>query len=293
MTEPGNPTEGTPPAAPAPTPPAATPTGAWRSGLSSEYSNHAALKDFTDDADGINSLAKQHLGQMELLGRKGVALPGEEASEEDINRFYAELGRPESVEGYDTSGVDIPEGLPIDEGFTNDMVTMLHKHGISQRQLPGIMQDFMNYQATFLSGRADQNAQAASQLEGELRAEWGDSYQERLETAFRALTTFGGEDALEFAKVELADGTQLGNHPTFLKILAGTGAKLSEHRLLGDKSPMASMMPAEAVASIAKLDGNQEHMAIMMDPSHPQYAIEKQKREMLYRQAYPGGEKSA
>ena len=90
--------------APEPAPePAPQPTS-WRDGLSDDLRNHPGLQKYED----VGALAKGFLSQSELVGRKGVILP-KEGDAEDRQRFYSELGRPESVEGYDLGDFAPPE----------------------------------------------------------------------------------------------------------------------------------------------------------------------------------------
>ena len=108
------------PAAPAaPTAPAPSVGVGWHSSIPEEMRGNPALSSFTDDAAGIAALAKEHIGVQTLIGRDKVARPPEgstaETHPEEWDRYYNSLGRPETIDGYDTSGFKPPEGLPWDE----------------------------------------------------------------------------------------------------------------------------------------------------------------------------------
>jgi hypothetical protein len=64
--------------------------------LSEDLRTDSSLKDFRD----VNGLAKSYAELNKMLGSR-VALPGENATEEELNRFYSKLGRPESPDKYD------------------------------------------------------------------------------------------------------------------------------------------------------------------------------------------------
>ena len=51
--------------------------------------------------------------RLPMLGKKGLILP-DESNPQDVARFLKEIGRPETVEGYERGEFQPPEGLPWD-----------------------------------------------------------------------------------------------------------------------------------------------------------------------------------
>ena len=66
-----------------------------------------------------------------------LTMPGKDATPEEWSAFYAQIGRPETPEGYE---LPLPEG---DDGtFAKQMAPILHKHGVTAEQAKGLAADW-------------------------------------------------------------------------------------------------------------------------------------------------------
>lgn len=99
----------------------------WKESVSEEYRNDPSLRDFKD----LNGLAKSFIESQKMIG-SSIRLPKEDSTEEEINKFYSKLGRPESPEIYKyDQPQDIPEDLKNDY---SDLKRVCHQAGLTNKQ---------------------------------------------------------------------------------------------------------------------------------------------------------------
>jgi hypothetical protein len=96
--------------------------GGFISSLSEDLRGEQSLKDFKD----VNGLAKSYVNVNKMLGSR-IAIPGENSTPEELNGFYAKLGRPESHDKYSVDPEDKSE-------LTNKFKETAFKAGLSDKQ---------------------------------------------------------------------------------------------------------------------------------------------------------------
>tara|TARA_R100000656_G_scaffold80965_2_gene59338 strand:+ start:89 stop:958 length:870 start_codon:yes stop_codon:yes gene_type:complete len=161
-----------------------------------------------------------------------VKMPGEDASDEDLNKFRKAMGVPEDVSGYT---IPKPEHYP-DEIFTSEAVQeqvngfaeAMHKAGASGAAVEAAMNWYWAQEAATADriSKNDQNAQDSA--EADLRREWGTDYEGNHNVASDFVKQYGGENLLN---MELKDGTLLGSNPAFVRMAAEAGRRVSEGAL--------------------------------------------------------------
>lgn len=110
----------------------------WMEGLSDEYKSHASLKDYKD----INGVAKSLIEAQGYIG-DSVRVPKEEATEEEWNKYFDKLGRPETSDKY-LSDIKLPEGMDYNQDMLKDFQDLAHKLGLSQKQFKSIKEHYDN-----------------------------------------------------------------------------------------------------------------------------------------------------
>ena len=265
---------------PTPTPtPEPTPTPGWREGLSAEIKDHPALADLSD----VPALAKSYLATKEMVGRKGVILP-KEGDATDQDRFYSELGRPTTPEGYDLSGFTPPEGLPWSDDFQAAMLPKLHAAGLTQAQALQVVQDYAEASSTQYAAIQTTAGQGREAAETALKTELGASYDASIALSKRAFKAAAGKNFEEVAGLMLADGTELGNHPAFVRTFISVGKAYDEHGLAGDKMGGDFMKsPEQALREINEIEAN----PAFWKEGHPEQKELVAKRHELAQMAYP------
>ena len=151
--------------------------------------------------------------------------------------------RPESPDGYDLSGPQLPEGVDADDAVTEKFRAAAHKYELSQEQARGI-QDMYNELAVddYNKSQEEKAAQQAERsnyakaTERELRQEYGPEYDEKTQLALRTLQglLFGDEpytkddllnnDFLQRIEEVSASGkAPISSSATFMKLFIRVG----------------------------------------------------------------------
>lgn len=178
---------------------------------------------FFDRYSTIDAAANALLEKEQMLSRR-VAVPGEEASEEDMARFRKAMGVPESVEEYDVAAMK-PEAY-TDEEWSGEAVQSVlspvlaaaHAAGVNQSGLKAVVDAYMSVSAAGAAEQARQDASWAEAAEEQLRTDWGSDYKGNMMAAEQAIASIPGIENLV-----LKDGSQLGNNPLFIRIAADLG----------------------------------------------------------------------
>ncbi len=246
------------PTTPAPTTPAPTPAD-WRSGLPDDIKSHASLATVKD----VNDLAKGYVNAQSLIGAKRIALPSDKATPEELNQFYAALGRPEAVDKYSEGAITPVEGLTLDKESLGKAREQMFKLGLTDAQQKGIM-DF--YLGGLNEGhtKITQDIEAGkANAENTLRQEWGTSYDTNLSVVKNVLRHFGNEDVLK----ELE--TSIGNSTGLTKMLHNFGKTLLEDKGPKGKFTVEVNTPAAAVQRLAELKSDATFQKALNDTSDP------------------------
>lgn len=263
--------------------------------LPEKIRGEAAFKDIKD----LDGLATSYLNQGKLLGvpkEKLVRLPdGDDPKEWDA--VYERLGRPAAADKYD---VKPPQGKAFSDGdkaFQAHMLPVMHKAGLTQKQLDTIINEgWMPYSDKVSQGFQAAREQRRTQATEALKTEWGTAFDERLGLGEAALSHFERELKLPGLRQELIDN---GFHhsPNLIKLLSFVGATLKEDGKLhgggGGGGHSATLSPVEAQQQIAALRGDANfikdyHEEAKSGARFEAHKIAVQKMAALYAQAFPG-----
>lgn len=156
-----------------------------------------------------------------------LTMPGKDATPEQWGEFYAQLGRPETPEGYE---LPLPEG--DDGAFAKQVAPLLHKHGLSAEQAKGLAGDWNEMVASMAKQDAEAQAAHNAQMHAKntaeaasLKTEWGQQHDANMEFARRAVRQFMGDQA---GDVIAAIESKIGYKAT-IQMLHGIGKGLGEH----------------------------------------------------------------
>jgi hypothetical protein len=239
---------------------AATP---WNSNLDVDLKEHPSVT----KAKTLNDFVKSSLERDKLIGRKGIILPVEGSSEAEINQFYNELGRPETVEGYKADDIKPPEGVKIDETVRASFLSEAHKLGLTQKQVSGLMAWQLKGEGVRSKASVDERTALLHKVETDLRSEYGVAYDANISKANKVVDAFADENARE----GLSEA--LGHDPRMIRMMVNIANAMGEDSL-GKALPSAVKTPAEADKEIAQIKENKKHpYNIKAHPEH-QKAVE-------------------
>lgn len=227
--------------------------GEWYSGIQNETTRTwAQAKGWKDPLAAVESAYNlEKLIGFDKAGRT-VVIPGDDATPEQRAAYNSRIGVPENAEGYK---LPVPEGM--DDAFSKQAANWFHKHGIPAKAGEGIVSEYNSYVAAQQAQQEQARTVQSEQDLDQMRGEWGQAFNERIEISRRGLTEFlpagTPEERTEMMdKLESAMGTK-----NFLKFAHSLGAGLGEHKLhQGSNSGL--MTPAQASQKIAELKSNKE-----------------------------------
>lgn len=197
------PTEPTPEPQPTepvePTEPKATPAPpTWRDGFTTEdYKNNDNFKKY----GSIDDMGKAHLELVSMIGKKGVVLPND-ADPNDVERFYKQLGRPDTADKYETPEIEVDEQFKqfiSDEKF-EAFKNIAHKYGLTQKQFEGLSQEYTGLQLEEIKNVVHEENKRLEESTKELMNEWlvdYDANTKQSEMALKSFTKGISEEKLE------------------------------------------------------------------------------------------------
>jgi hypothetical protein len=161
-----------------------------------------------------------------------LTMPGKDATPEEWSAFYAQIGRPETPEGYE---LPVPEG---DDGdFAKQMAPILHKNGLTAEQAKGLAADWNAMMAAQLAELEAADVAHATAMNvkntaeaAELKNEWGQAHDANMHFAKLAVQQFMPAD--KAGDVIAAIESKLGYKAT-IQFLHGIGKGLGEHDAAG------------------------------------------------------------
>lgn len=245
------------------------------------------LRDMPDikNVKDLPTLAKSYVESQREIGRR-VRVPGKDAKPEEITAFKgrlieagiltAPLGSPNDY------GIVKPEALPDGVGWSDELAgklgTVLHRHGAPK----ALAADLLTLYGEALTGAQNGLKTSVEAGMAALKAEYGDKFDERVETAKRlSQQIFTTPEEVEFF-----ERTGLGNHPGFLSVIMRLAplAQQDSTFIKGLQRPGGEMSGDDVRTEIGR---------IMSDKNHPDYAgylrqdkAVMAKVEELYKKAY-------
>ena len=236
--------------------------------------------------ENFDSMAKEYVNLVSKIGEKGL-IPPKEGDALDRNRFYSELGRPESPAEYQFGEWSPPEGWNDQVGM--EMLQSMWDQGLTQEQAPAIVQKFAEVQQRQVAEMEQAYLQANQETVASLKAELGSAYEERMNLAYRAVAeNFGAENADEVLGMRLQNGVQLGDWMPFVKAMMKASDAVKEHDLVQDptKATLGAKTPAEAQQEMDTLMADPDFKEAYLNSQHPNHKMALAKMDELY--AYKG-----
>lgn len=245
----------------------------WKSSIPEEIRGHASLEHIND----IGALAKSYVHAQQMVGADKIALPGKSATPDEWGEVYAKLGRPESPDGYELAYNNLPEGAEMDDGMVSWFKDTAHKAGMNPQQAQMMLDAYNEMQFSDAENIGLEAQARVEQIEGELRKEYGQAFDDRMALANGVLAEFGNP---EITEVQLADGTMLGDNPEIIRMLANMGVylrdKVGEDTLEGVKTS-GGVTPSDAMQKVSDLTAPNTPYWDQRHPEHHWYVQEAMK----------------
>jgi len=244
------------------------------------------------DIPTIDALAKAFENGQRMIGADKATIlrlpaDGDEAA---MAELFTKLGRPEKPDGYQFG--KLPGELL--EGVEPAAREAFHKLGLSATQAAGVMELYGTQVTAAQAAREARAVEMEAAVVRDLKAEYGEAFDDRLHAANRAIAEFGGEPLGQLLRdTVMPDGTRLGNHPLLVKAWAKIGERFAEPGDLrggsgtGGSPGNRVLTPDQAKAEIARLQGDAEFTKEFMNPRHPNRAKHMERWTQLHEWANP------
>jgi len=232
--------------------------------LPEDLRNEPSLRTFTDPG----SLAKSYVNAQRMIGADKIALPSKSATPDEWREVYAKLGAPSDPKEY---SLEMPENILQEAEFENFRAA-LHEAGLNNMQAQRMAEFLENSVGSARENFQNSAEEARYQSEQELRQEFGQAFEQRLEMAKLAATNLlGGTDV--FDEIQLSDGRMLGDHPDIIRMFSNLASAIGEDNLAGETAELV-MTPEEASRQIAEMTRRDGPYWDKMHPEHDTYVAE-------------------
>lgn len=199
-----------------------TQTGNW-----TENFSDVALKDKMSRYKSGEEVAKAYVSLESKLGNS-VEVPGENATQEELDKFYTRVGRPDTSDGYELSTVQ-SEGIPRSAESDKIIADRMFQAGYTKKQARELWQFMMDSSSRELQRIKDERTEAMNKASTQLRQDWGAEYDPNIVLMNRSVARF--DDKNGTFKQFLNEGS--GNDPRQVRFLATVGKSMSEETLEG------------------------------------------------------------
>jgi hypothetical protein len=229
----------------------------------------------------IGELAKMNANAQRMIGMDKVVVPGKDATDADWRTFHTTLGCPENVDGYEAPSENI-EG-EFDQARFDSLRADAHRLGLNRQQYAG-----MARAANTLEVAAQQAKDKAEEtlIDGwheEIKAEWGDSFDQTDNLVATFIDDVGGEKVRE-----LLEATKLNNHPVMYNFLARVAKEFAVDEIKGYGGNM-QLRNSPAMAKKAITAFKAEHGKALRDPNAEGHQALAEQWSQLHREAFPEG----
>ena len=178
-----------------------------------------------------------------------------ELTADDLNRVYTKLGRPESPDLYDFSGI-VPD--TYDQSAVEEFKKQAFENSMSKDGARKLAEWYKAREIQSIENYKKSQDQQRVNAELTLRTEWGSNYDSEVKNALKAVDTYGGKEFKDYLNT-----TGLGNHPALVKAFAKIGRELSEDKLIHSETAKTQAHNLELQkAEIARLRSDKAFMEL-------------------------------
>tara|TARA_B100000427_G_C15507884_1_gene594827 strand:- start:682 stop:1524 length:843 start_codon:yes stop_codon:yes gene_type:complete len=169
---------------------------------------HPSLSPIKD----VGNLARSYVNAQRLIGADKIPMPIN-PTDEDLDRIYGKLGRPETPDQYQIAA----DGNIVTEEIATGYADVAHKLRLTPDQANGILEYYRSVTQGNIESMNATNQQSLEETTSALQAEWGDKFDAKVDAAQKVVDQFEAGNIME---MQLADGTKLGNHPDVIRAFA-------------------------------------------------------------------------
>lgn len=244
----------------------------WREGIPQEFREEPSLKAIPD----IPTLMKNYVHAQKAIGKKGVPLPDQHATEDEKRAFFQQLGLPTAMEQYELSA---PEDAAFEDGFLSQFKETAYKANILPDQASELLKWYSEANSAAMDKAVtDQQTKVAEELQA-LKNEWGRDYDNNLELGKSVLRALNNDGVNSWLRE-----SGLDNSTMMIKLMTQIGHLMKEDGVI-DVGNSAGPSSKDLQSRISELEGNLK--GPLYDRKHPSHREALKERDRLYQQLYP------
>lgn len=165
---------------------------------------------------------KANFHKEKIIGKKGVPIPTETSTPEEIAAYRKAVGAPESPDQYQLKPEKLPEGVDWNDDLAKPFAEIAHKYHIPQKAMQELVAAQLATEQSRGAVLAQSIEQELSKGREELKKTFGGEYENKINTVKRVAATVGVDP--------LSRGF---TDPEMVKAFARLGEMLSEDKLTG------------------------------------------------------------
>jgi len=246
----------------------------WKEHYVPEELRADKVYDTFDDVGG----GLKMLGSLQnMIGKKGIIVPGEASPPSEWDNFYRELGRPDTKDQY---VMKVPDDIAeyYNENLVAEARDIFFDMGYDQKKVDRL------WAFEEKRTRAALETQAARQLETDNAfTEWGTANPDKMHWANRIIAENCSDEEHKKALLEALD-----NNIAFAELLSNVSAKFKEHKIISGAEQPGGMTAGEALTEARKIEATPGFLLpddkgqLLRDVNKPEYARLERERTKFY-----------
>lgn len=212
----------------------------------------------------VEDLAKGHANAQALIGRKGIFLPTEKSTPEEVAEFRKAIGVPDSPDGYHIKPDVVPDGLVWNDDLPKPFLAVAHKHHVSDAAMKDFGRAFMQMEQFRLRATTDMaNTTVMRELQegsATLRSTWRDNYDQKILSVQQACALTGTDPKSKGFR-----------DPATVMCIARLADMISEDKLVAATGGLNPVSSGKAIALDIINNKNNPLYEPYRDPQHPMH----------------------
>jgi hypothetical protein len=244
----------------------------WCAGFAPETVAVVSAKGWRSPEDAVRS----YMNLERQFGGDRLVVPQMDSSDDEWQRFWGRLGRPDSPDGYELAPP--MDGFPYHPAQAEWFRGVAHGAGLTGDQASTLHDAYIDRcRAQIAEPMADESEDSLSQV----RKAWGAQFPTRMSEARRALGAYVIEDA------ELGAIADRIGDVALMNLLAKIGRSLGEDTLVGGRAGSGGGgvdVRSEIRRMQAEAGSDPRHP--YLDKSHPEHESTVRRMQSLFERAY-------
>ncbi len=223
------------------------------------------------------------LGNLQnMIGKKGVIVPGEASPPSEWDNFHREMGRPDTKDLFVMKVADDLAEV-YDKGLMAEARDIFFEMGFDQKKVDRLWEFEEKRIRASLKAIANQELEADNAF-----SEWSANNEDKLHWANRLISENCTDDEHKTALLEALD-----NNIPFAELLFNVSAKFKEHKIITETEHPSGITPGDALTEAKKIESTpgfllpDEKGQFLRETNRPEYDRLEKERDKFYKLANP------